>query len=451
MITPARYSPRGSTASEIATDVERAVRQGSLGPGDALPPVRAVAARNRVSPTTVAAAYSELARRGVTRGEGRRGTRVRGRPPLAGPVALPVPPGRRDLATGNPDPALLPDLYDALGSLRPHPHHPRRLYGDIAELPSLVEWGRRQLAADGVPLAEGGIAVVSGALDGVERVLSAHLRAGDRVVVEDPGYPPVFDLLAALDAEPVPVAVDDFGLVPDGLAAALATGAPAAVVCTPRAQNPTGAAFDASRVAELRRVLARHPDTLVIEDDHAGPIAGTAGLTLAHARRARWAVVRSVAKSLGPDLRLAILAADPATVARVRGRQQLGPGWVSHLLQELTLSLATRPGAGSLLARAARSYTQRRAALVDALDRVGVAARGRSGLNVWVPVPDEHAALAGLADAGYAVAPGARFRMRAGPAIRVTIATLDPADAPAVAAAVAAAVHPSGPTATRLG
>src|SRR5206468_460557 len=231
------------------------------------------------------------------------------------------------------------------------------------------------------------LAVVGGALDGIERVLQAHLRPGDRVAVEDPGYVAVFDLLAALGLAPEPVAVDETGPVPDDLARALRAGA-AAFVLTPRAQNPTGAALDAARARELRRVLGRHPDVLVVEDDHAGPVAGVPALSVCHARE-RWAHVHSVSKSLGPDLRLAILAGDATTVARVEGRQSVGTGWVSHLLQDIVLALWSDPATNTCLRRAAEAYTARRDKLLRALAAHGIPAQGRSGLNVWIPVPEE--------------------------------------------------------------
>src|SRR5439155_24592959 len=111
------------------------------------------------------------------------------------------------------------------------------------------------------------------------------------------------------------------------------------------------------------------------EDDHAGVVAGAAALTLAGAT-ARWAVVRSVSKSLGPDLRVAVMAADATTISRVEGRHRVGPGWVSHVLQHVVADLWADRATQRLLVRAARTYERRRRAMVDALGRRGIAASG---------------------------------------------------------------------------
>jgi DNA-binding transcriptional MocR family regulator len=282
----------------------------------------------------------------------------------------------------------------------------------------------------------GSLCVVSGALDGIERVLDAHLRPGDRVAVENPGYAALFDLLRVRGLASEGVGVDGLGMRPAELRAALKRGA-RAVIITPRGQNPTGAALDAARASELQAVLGEFPQALAIEDDHLGLLAGRrVHSTLG--RSERWAATRSVAKALGPDLRLAILAGDPLTVARVQGRLQCGPGWVSHILQHLVLRLWRDPAVAALITRARRAYDQRRGRLLRDLAARGVAATGASGLNVWIGVDEETAAVAGLLQRGWVVAPGEPYRLPgSAPAVRVTIATLLQAESRRLASDVA--------------
>ncbi|NJQ15931.1 aminotransferase class I/II-fold pyridoxal phosphate-dependent enzyme [Streptomyces bohaiensis] len=423
------YRIVGRGASEIAADVEDAVARGSLQPGDQLPAMRALAGQLGVNPNTVAAAYRTLRERGVITTDGRRGSRVRSRP-VTTPresIGVDISPGVRDLAGGNPDPRLLPPLAPVLAALGT-PGVPV-MYGAAGVEEHLRAAATAELAADHVP--DGPLAVTSGALDAVERVLAARLRPGDAVAVEDPGWGSLLDLLSALNLRTLPVALDDDGPLPDAVAAALRAGARALVV-TARAQNPTGAAVGEARARDLRAVLAHHRDVLLIEDDHGHGIVDLPLYPIAGATD-HWAFVRSGAKALGPDLRVAHLTGDPTTVDRVAGRQRLGPGWVSHLLQRAVAQLSgARTGA-------AASYRARRAALVTEIAARGVRAHGRSGLNVWVPVGDETGTVSRLLAAGYAVAPGARFRIDSAPAVRITVSGLSVAEVPEVAEAVAAA------------
>ncbi|MFD6722114.1 aminotransferase class I/II-fold pyridoxal phosphate-dependent enzyme [Streptomyces sp. NPDC060131] len=433
------YRISGRRAAEISADVERAVGSGELAPGQLLPPMRELATDLGVNPNTVAAAYRSLRERGVIETAGRRGSRVRARPASTarGSIRVDAPPGVRDVSEGNPDPALLPPLHDALAAAaRHHAEHPG-LYGQAPVDPEFARLARAGFDADGVPA--GPLAVTSGALDAIERVLAAHLRPGDAVAVEDPGWGGLLDLVPALGLRPEPMGVDDQGPLPAGLARALRAGV-RAVVVTDRAQNPTGASVGAARARQLRALLADRPEVLLIEDDHGHgmvdlplhPLAGTTS---------SWVFVRSTAKAYGPDLRIAVLTGDALTVDRVAGRQRLGPGWVSRLLQRTVVELWSS-GAVDVPA-VARSYGERRDALVRALAERGVEAYGRSGMNVWVPVADETGAVARLLHAGWAVAPGARFRMATPPGVRLTVSEMTGDDIGPVADAVASAAGPA--------
>jgi DNA-binding transcriptional MocR family regulator len=422
----------GDTAVKIAASVEAAIARGSLASGERLPVVRDAAAMLSVSPATVAAAYRALQQRGMIVSDGRRGTRVRPAAPLSAPPPPPLASGIRDLASGNPDLELLPKAFD------------QRPYRDELNDPRLLEAARAQFAADNVPADH--LAIVSGALDGVDRVLREHLRPGDRVAVEDPCFTGVLDLLASLALVPVPVAVDDEGLLPEALRATVKSSQ--ALIVTPRAQNPTGAAITPKRARALRNVLATFPETLVMEDDHAGPIAGAPYVTLVHGRE-RWAVVRSLSKSLGPDLRVALLAGDASTIARVEGRQSLGIRWVSHILQHIAADLLHSRSTQKLLARAEKAYRERRETLLRELAKRGIAAHGVSGLNVWVPVAHESAVAQSLLSRGWAVNAGERYRIASGPAIRITIAKLEARDAVRLADDLAAVLRPEFTTETQ--
>ncbi|GIM89417.1 aminotransferase class I/II-fold pyridoxal phosphate-dependent enzyme [Paractinoplanes toevensis] len=440
----AQYQVSGDSAASISASIESGILRGDFVWGAALPAIRVLAGDLHVSPATVAKAYQELRHRGVVESDGRRGTRVRSRPPIAGGRAglrLPIPEGVLDLSSGEPDLRRLPSLGPALHAIA-ETSGPPQGYASSVAMPELIDVARPRLAADGVPMADAAITATPGTLDAIERLLNAHLRPGDAVAMEDPGWANLIDLLAALDLRPIPVTIDEEGPEPDSLAAALRSGA-RAVVITVRAQNPTGAAVSASRAAELREVLARHRGVLLIEDDHAAELAGAPLQCLGPVTEA-WAFVRSASKPFGPDLRIAVVAGDETTIARVVGRMRLGTGWVSTVLQRLLLRLWLDDEVTAKVSGAAAGYARRRRALCDALSARGLMAAGATGINTWVRVPDETRTIGLLRDAGYAVAPGSLFRIASPPGIRITISPLDDEDIRPLAAAVAAAAAPVG-------
>ncbi len=430
------------SARGIAAFVGRAIRDGTLPVGTRLAPVRAIARELGVSPTTVSDAWRELARNGAIESHGRNGTYVR----LPDPVLAPrryrqVTDGRAefelDLSTGTPDPALLPPLAPALARAATR--------GDLttsyADDPVLPELG--DILREDWPFPPESFAVFDGAMDALDRVLRETVRIGDRVVVEDPTFPPLLDLLDVLGAVVVPVGVDECGLRPDEFATALRDADPVAVIVQPRAQNPSGAAFDPERVDALARLLRSSPRTLVVEDDHAGAIASEPRLSLGAHLVDRTVTILGFSKSHGPDLRLAAIGGASGPIDAAATRRQLGPGWSSRLLQAALAELLVDAHASDQVATARSRYARRRLHLVDGLRKRGLAVSGRDGINVWVPVDDEQHALVALAARGIAVAPGTPFRV-VDPRhhIRVTVASLSDSAADVVDAIDRAARRP---------
>jgi DNA-binding transcriptional MocR family regulator len=435
--TPSRaaYKISGRGASQIAASIEAGIAQGHLAPGQPLPPIRDLAGELAVNPNTVSAAYRLLRDRGAVETAGRRGTRVRAQPATAPRnLSFPIPPGAKDLVTGDPDARLLPTLVFPDGV-------PQRLYTGEAILPGLLDTARARLGADHLPVDD--LLLAFGAGDAIDRALSAHLRAGDSVAAEDPGWGAIYRLLPAMNLTAVPVPIDAEGMTPTGLASALKRGV-RAVIVTSRAQNPTGAAITAARAKALREVLAGHPDVLLIEDDHGADLSRHHPLHTLAGATAHWAHVRSVSKAYGPDLRFAVVTADSTTGGRMAGRLRLGAGWVSQLIQAQVQRLWTDESVEAQIAAAARAYTQRREAVVAALAARGIEAFGATGINVWVPVPEEAVVVSGLLAAGWAVAPGAWFRVDSPPGVRITIARMDPADVEPLADAFARVLNASG-------
>ncbi|HEV7195376.1 MAG TPA: aminotransferase class I/II-fold pyridoxal phosphate-dependent enzyme, partial [Pedococcus sp.] len=250
-----------------------------------------------------------------------------------------------DLSTGVPDPELLPSLSTALASLTRTAT--TGSYLDDPVLPALSD-----LLLDDWPYAVDELAIVDGAMDALDLIVRSTVRFGDRVVVEDPCFPPLVDLLEAVGAQLVGVPLDGEGLALEPLATALAEPV-AAVILQPRSQNPTGVTMTARRARAVARLLDG-TSTLVVEDDSAAGLSPSPLVSLGRWRPEHTAYVRSFSKSHGPDLRLAALSAPAEVMRSLTVRRQLGQGWSSRLLQQILVSLLTDEGTQASVAQARR-------------------------------------------------------------------------------------------------
>lgn len=411
----------GKKASEIFDSIRLLTQSRQLLPGQMLPPVRDLAVALDVNRNTVASAYKRLVTAGIAVTQGRLGTVIRHQQglgeqegSLAGSLLV-------DLASGNPNPAWLPDLAVALAQRAYWP----RLYGEAPVNPALNAHARKWLAGECPARFE--VDLAHGAVDAIERLLAAYLVAGDKVAVENPCFLSSISTLRMTSLQAVGVMVDAQGMQADALDAVLSKGVQA-VLFTPRAHNPTGCSLSKSRAKDLRRVLERYPQVLVIVDDHFALLSNAPYHDVIPASTQRWALIRSVSKVLGPDLRLAFVASDAQTSQRLRLRLASGTTWVSHLLQDVVGACFASPDVWGQIALARADYARRRAWLTAALNEQGIGVTEPSeGLNVWVPLAqDIQPVLLGLAQKGWLVRSGEAFGVNGGASgLRITVSTLD--------------------------
>ncbi|MGW3177928.1 aminotransferase-like domain-containing protein [Kitasatospora sp. NPDC001119] len=312
----------------IADRIAAEIADGRLRPGQQLPTQRAFARGRGIANSTAGRVYRELARRGLTVGEVGRGTFVRaGRAPdgtrvaLAEPAAAPVDlelnypdvAGQAELLAGALAPLLRPD---ALGeALRPvgaaGTGAARRAFA------GLVSAGSWEVAAEDLLFAGNGRQAIAGAL-------SALVPPGQRLGVEELTYPVVKAAAERLGIVLVPLAVDEYGLLPDAVAAAHRAGPLRAVYIQPRLQNPLGASLPQERVVALVALL-RRLDLPVVEDA-VWSFLRPESVPLAALAPERTVLVDSLSKRLAPGLTTGF-AVVPATLReRVAGALRSG-GW----------------------------------------------------------------------------------------------------------------------------
>ncbi|MFK8024783.1 MAG: PLP-dependent aminotransferase family protein [Ilumatobacter sp.] len=408
------------SAWSIATTIGAMVGSGELRHGDRLPTVRSLASELGVSSSTVADGWKVLSRHGLIETARRNGTVIRAaRSEMTGRFwRVPATAGSSilDLSTGTPDTDLLPTMSAVLSGLRAD--IAITSYVDRPVLAPLEELLRARW-----PFEPDAMTVLDGCLDALDRLVSVVVGFGDTVLVEDPTFPPILDMLEQLGARVIGVELDDEGPSVPALRLALAEQ-PVLAVFQPAAHNPTGRSMSAERVGEVAAAFAElAPETFIVEDHHAGDLVRHAPTLGAHLP-AKVVRVHSFSKSHGPDLRIAAVGGAREPIEAVVDRRRLGPSWTSRLIQTILLTLLQDAHVDQLVDDAAIEYARRRRAISDGLARAGIEMHDGSALNLWIPVPNEQRAVLALALDGIGVAPGAPFWVdqgRSGDHLRISV------------------------------
>ncbi len=403
----------------IALETSALIRAGALPVGAKLPPIRDLAFSLGVSPATISEAWSELRRQKIITGRGRNGTWVSGDRFVAKPERLAsvghYGAGVLDLTMAVPDRALLPRLENALV----HAASTERLnsYERSRILPELEAEVRRTW-----PYEAEAFLATNGGYNAVYTLIHALVPPGAAVAIEEPTAMRLLDILEDHGAKIVPVACDADGPLPVSLRQAMLSK-PVAFIFQPRLHSVTGQTVATQRMAELVEELL-DTDVLIIEDDGMADISDALRQSLGQVFPHRVIHILSYSKTLGPDLRLAVLSSTRTIIDQIQSYRSFSSGWTSRILQGAAAWMLRDETTAQGLKEARRIYQARRDNLVRALADRDVFVPSGGGLCAWVPVASEPFALVTLAARGIAVHPGNKFAVQPTHHLRVATSNL---------------------------
>jgi GntR family transcriptional regulator / MocR family aminotransferase len=393
---------RGGLAAQLYAQLREAIASGRLGVGDRLPPSRELAGDLGVSRFTVSEVYSRLAAEGYVTGRAGAGTVVTGMlagEPVDGEVAAlqptdraarirrfdrnPLLRARFDLRPGTVDLTLFPTepwrraMNRALRAGLGHYGDPA---GSVELRRSLAHWiGRSR----GVTATADRVVVTAGAQHAIDLVARVLTDPGDTVAVEEPGYPPVVDLLRCLGADVVGVPVDADGLVVDAMPASTRL-----VYVTPSHQYPLGVVMAPERRVALLRWANAH-QAAIVEDDYDSQFRhGTRPFEPLQRldREGRVIYVATFSKVLAPSLRIGFAVVPPSIVGPLVTLRQCIDWCPPTATQQALASFIDDGHLDRHVRRAARVYRDRQRQLTGALAS-GLSVPGRvlpalTGLHV---------------------------------------------------------------------
>ncbi|MDM0001008.1 PLP-dependent aminotransferase family protein [Variovorax sp. J22P240] len=391
VIESSNLSPLDRSAAEpfyrqIYDRFRSAIASGTLKPGDRIPSARALMKELGLARGTIEAAYSLLAAEGYIQARGQAGTIVT--PGLKPGASLANPPPRAE--DHEAPPSFRPDttLPFQMG-LPALDAFPRKIWARLGarcvramqpvDMAHPSVYGLQALRAEiasylnisrGLNCAPSQIFVTSGYRHTIGLIGRALLKEGDRVWLENPGYPPTREMLTHMNIDGVAVPVDQEGIdVLEGIR--LAPRARAAVV-TPAHQSPLGVSLSLSRRLTLLNWAAQHK-AWVIEDDYDGeyryasrPLPALKSLD----REGRVLYAGTFSKVLFPSIRLAYLVVPEALVDRFEQISQAFAGGSPQLTQCIVTAFITEGHFARHIQRMRKLYAQRRTEAVAGLEAV---------------------------------------------------------------------------------
>ena len=294
--------------------------------------------------------------------------------------------GRIDLGLTASLHSMAPDLSRTLTDIAAEP--------DLRELLARPEprglarhrrAGAKWAALHGMDADPEDILVCAGAQHAILAAFMALFSPGDRVAVESLAYPQVRPVAKRLRLELVPLAMDEYGVLPEALASACAREPVRGLYVTPSCQNPTMARMPAHRRQELAD-LCRAGRIRIVEDDIYRLMAETTLPPLSRLAPEQGCFIASTSKVLADGLRVAYICAPPGMAKCLEAAVE-ATVWVTAPLMAEIAARWIMDGAAERALAANRIEAAGRARIcAEALEGHPVRVSPAAGF-AWLPLP----------------------------------------------------------------
>ncbi|MEY8880160.1 PLP-dependent aminotransferase family protein [Donghicola sp. XS_ASV15] len=372
----------------IADAIAKDIRNGRLGDGMRLPPQRTLAAALGIDFTTVSRGYAEAQARGHVESHVGRGTFVKGRVVTDHPD--PSRTAEADLSMNMPpepqDPELRRRMQEGLGYVSANLIDLLRYQsanGSLRDRVAASSW----LSMRGMVPAIERVAVTPGAHATMAAILLIITRPGDTVLCEAITYPGFRNVTGRFRLNLVGIEMDEDGICPDALEAAISAHGPKALYLNPTLQNPTTLTMPEARRLEVAAVLRRH-QLMLIEDDAYGFIPAKCPAPIALSAPDLTWHIGGLAKCIGAGLRLAFTIAPTPRCAHHLAQSIRA---LSVMPSPLSMALVTQwieDGTADGIRRFVRAESAARQALArEVLSKISYRS-AENAFNIWLDLPD---------------------------------------------------------------
>lgn len=377
----------------VASAIAKAIDGGELQPGAQLPPQRDLADRLGLTVGTITRAYALAKKQKLVTGEVGRGTFVRSNRESAPRMEFRPADNQRRLidlscyrtpGRGPSDlvSAAFADLSERSGLLPLHKYPPAA--GLLTHRGTAADWIARTTGLEARPED---VLVCAGAQQGIAVALSTLAVPGDTVLTEAITFPGLKAIASLQSLKLHGVDIDEHGMNPDALRAAVDATDARIVFLQPTLHNPTTAVMPLERRKAIAK-LAHERDLMIIEDDASGAALLERPAPIASLAPEHTLYISSLAKCLSPALRIGYLVSPPAMTEAFSSTLHALTLGASPLVGELASMLLVNGAAEEAVRRMNRETARGLKLAEEILGRQRLRSHPAS-VHMWMLLPPE--------------------------------------------------------------